>query len=96
MLKRHIVYLIVVNFDIFWTERGGEAAESGGRMDGDILHKHFRGGLGIRRWFWVRRMGKYGQLRSPDRHFWSLHQMLPMPSQALIFTNLSFKKEGFI
>jgi len=55
-------------------------------MDGDLLHKHICGGLGIRSWVRVWRMGKYGQLCSPDRHFWSLYQMLPMPSsQAMIY-----------
>lgn len=47
-------------------ECGGATSEVGGKMGGCVHDQLIRGGVGSGGRLWIRRMGKYGQLHSPD------------------------------
>lgn len=47
-------------------ECGGATSERGGKMGGCVHDQHICGGVGPNCRFWIRWMGEYGQLRTPD------------------------------
>ena len=47
-------------------ECGGATSEVGGKMGGCVHHERICGGVGSSGRLWIRRMGEYGQLHTPD------------------------------
>lgn len=57
-----------MNCNIYNTnaECGGATSEVGGKMGGCVHDERICGGVGSSGRLWIRRMGEYGQLHTPD------------------------------